>query len=314
MHWTPPIVRPGLGLRAHLPEAGWRDAVVQIAERHGLGRRKLEPYPRGETIVWRADEHVIKLTAPRCAYQIEAEVACLQATSGKLSLLTPRLHAHGTLAGWPYVVMERIEGLALSEVWPGLDHVRRRQLARGLGTFCRELHSLPCAGFPDGWDEFWNGVSTHVGARLAAAGESMDLLASVDGFLESVQPLTPADLVPLHTELIDAHVYVRQAGEHFVLAGVIDFADARRGASHYEFGGPAVFIFKGEPGLLREFLLAYGVPETCLTAEYSRTLLAWSLCHRFANLSRMLSAAELPVSASLEELARRLFSVREVNR
>lgn len=58
-------------------------------------------------------------------------------------------------------------------------------------------------------------------------------------------------------------------------------------------------------------MLAYGVPAAELTDEYSEKLLAWSLCHRFANLPRTLSKLAPPTPASLEELARRLYSVSE---
>jgi hygromycin-B 7''-O-kinase len=119
---------------------------------------------------------------------------------------------------------------------------------------------------------------------------------------------TDSRTVPLHTELIDQHIYVQQVAGRFELSGLIDFADARVGAPHYEFGALVGFVFKGEPGLLREFMLAYGIREAELTQAYSEVLLGWSLCHRFANLSRTLGELGPPTPSSLEELAMRLHS------
>ena len=78
MTWTPPIRNDSAPLRARLPEAGWRAGMIVIAERHRLDTSELEPYQRGETIVWRAGERVIKLTHPDFAFQIAAELSCLQ--------------------------------------------------------------------------------------------------------------------------------------------------------------------------------------------------------------------------------------------
>lgn len=309
MVWTPPPLDNSLTLRRHLPDDGWRIAIEHIARRHGLVPCEFEPYAMGESIVWRAGEYVIKLTIPQCAYQIVAEVDCLEATRGTLSLVTPKLHSHGDLSGWPYMIMERIGGCPLSEVWPQLDHDNRRRLARNLGSFCRELHSLPTRGFPGEWAPFWRAMTTDVGKKHAGHGTLQTLVGCIDPFLAKVGELVDLDLVPLHTELIDQHIYVDECHGQFELFGVIDFADARLGAPHYEFGSLVEFVFKGERGLLHEFMLAYGVSEDRLTSRYSETLLAWSLCHRFSNLGRTLAILEPLVPSSLEEVATVLYSL-----
>lgn len=309
MPWKPPKTNPNVPLRKHLTEEGWRVAIAQIAQKHSLLPCELSPCASGETIVWRAGEYVIKLTTPECTYQIDAEVGCLRATEGKLSVATPQLCAHGKLAGWPYVVMGCIEGRSLAEVWPRLEHRDRRRLAHELGSLCRELHSLPMEGFPGGWASFWETVSCNVGARHMACGSPSPLLASIDTFLEKAGPLMDAQRVPLHTELTDQHVYVQPVAGRFELSALIDFADARIGAPHYEFGALVEFVFKGERGLLREFMLAYGVPEADLTPAYSEVLLGWSLCHQFGNLSRTLAELGPPAPSSLEQLAMRLYSL-----
>lgn len=142
---------------------------------------------------------MIKLTLPVCAYQIEAEVGCLTAIEGKLSVATPRLRAHGELAGWPYVVMERLPGIALADIWPQLEPAHRYRLAQDLGRLCRELHSLPPQGFPGEWPRFWKDVSSNVGARHMAQGCPPQLHESIETFLQKVGLLSDSPTVPLHT-------------------------------------------------------------------------------------------------------------------
>jgi hygromycin-B 7''-O-kinase len=283
--------------------------MTHIAKAHGLWPCELVPYQRGEAIVWSAGDRVIKLTVPECLDQIDAEASCLAAVRGKLGVATPELVARGEISGWPYVVLGKIPGQPLADVWPKLGHDARLAMARKLGVFCRELHALGPAGFPAGWPEFWRSVSTHVGARHATRGGPPDLLASVNPFLARIGELGAARLVPLHTELTDSHVYVDKVNGELAIVGLLDFADARLGAPHYEFAAPVEFVFRGERGLLREFLLAYGIDEERLTPEFSEVLLAWALCHRYAHLGRMLEVLLPDEPASLEELAATLFSV-----
>ncbi|HET9953130.1 MAG TPA: hypothetical protein VFQ61_01430 [Polyangiaceae bacterium] len=72
MPWQPPVWNNALPLRRQLPEGDWRVAIEEIVAKHGLAPCELEPYARGETIVWRAGHHVVKMTAPQFAYQIAA--------------------------------------------------------------------------------------------------------------------------------------------------------------------------------------------------------------------------------------------------
>jgi len=309
MSWSPPTLHHDRPLREEAPENVWRFAMTHIAKAHDLGPCELEPYATGEAIVWSVGEHVVKLTIPGCRDQLEVEGGCLEAIHGKLSVATPKLHARGDISGWPYLLMTKIPGRALAEVWPKLGHERRRPLARKLGLLCRELHALSPAGFPGGWQEFWGTVSHQVGARHATRGGPPELLSRIDPFLAKIGELGAAGLVPLHTELTDQHVYVEERGGELSLCGLLDFADARLGAPQYEFGAPVEFIFKGERGLLREFLLSYGVEEALLTPDFSEVMLAWSLCHRYAQLGRLLGLIEPDVPDSLEELSSRLYSV-----
>ena len=309
MTWTPPQHDPQRELRDHLPASGWRDAVAAICARHGLGGAPLEPFPTGSDVVWSAGGHVVKLTAPLWADEIEAEARCQRQVAGRLGVATPEPLATGELAGWPYVVMTRVPGVALGEVWPGLEHAERLRLAAELGALVRELHGIEVADQADGWDGFWQRCRATVTERHSEPGVPGELAAQIGPFLESAGELVDEPRVLIHTELLDQHVLVEERGGRYGLCALIDFADGRVGPAEYEFPAPVEFIFKGEPGLLRSFLSAYGLPEHELTPERSERMLAWGLLHRFGRLLRMLRAVEPVRPATLPALARRLYGL-----
>jgi len=200
-------------------------------------------------------------------------------------------------------------GRPLAAVWPELDHEHRLRFARRLGLFTHELHALPHSGFPADWPDFRRRFCTDIGRRHAASGATSEQLEWLRAFVAKVGDLPDGPLVPLHTELIGQHLYVDERGGQLELTGLIDFADAMLGPAPYEFGALVGFIFQGERGLLREFLLGYGIPEANLTRRYSETLLAWSLHHRFSNLGRTLAMLEPLGLSSLDDIATVLYSL-----
>lgn len=311
MTWRPPHHDPEVELRDTLSEDAWREPVGLIVARHNLDGSDLFPFPTGSDIVWSAGEHVVKLTAPRWEAEIRAEADGLRRVSGRLGVATPQVLALDTLEGWPYLVMTHVPGLAIGEVWPGLDGPERVRLASDLGRLTRELHGLADATEAGAWPAFWERCTTGVAERHAQRGAPAELAAGIDTFLEEVGPLEPRGFGFLHTELLHDHILVEERGGRFELSGLIDFADSRVGAIDYEFAAPPEFLFRGEPGALRAFLLGYGEAAGDLTAERSRELLAWNLCHQFGHLTRAVRACPGPAPTTLDELAQGLFGVGE---
>ena len=309
MRWQPPAYDPRVEIRDLLPQDGWRRAMQEICSRHAIEFSNPTPLPTGTDVVWAVADCVVKLGTPAWSWQIDAEARALDQVAGKLSVQTPALLARGELGGWPYLVMSRLSGAAIGSVWPRLDGLERGRLAAELGRLTRELHQLPVPRHEVAWGEFWRECRKTLGQRNSGDGVPDALAAQVQPFLESVGELRAETPVFLHTELLDQHVWVERQSGRFVLSGLIDFADHRAGPAEYEFPAPVEFLFRAEPGLLRQFLLAYGLPPGKLTPAYSERLLAWGLSHRYGQLARMLRVVHPLQPASLSELARALYGV-----
>ena len=113
----------------------WLRAVREICQRHHIPTEALQRFgdgtdpADGSTIVFAAGKDVvIKLFPPFQGKTYAAELSVCHLVYGKLSLVTPEIVAHGTLDGWPYLVMSRLQGTYLSDIWDGLQQAEQRSL------------------------------------------------------------------------------------------------------------------------------------------------------------------------------------------
>ncbi|QDU68035.1 Phosphotransferase enzyme family protein [Planctomycetes bacterium Pla86] len=284
-----------------------------IAARHGLDTASLEPFAGGSDVVWACGDRVVKLTDPRCSWQLAAEADWLERLAGRTSLATPRLIDMGELEGWPYLVLSLLPGRALGEFWPALPYDERRRLAADIGNFIAELHGVDPSDAPRTWPDFWTDCRERAPVRDLGDPRLPDwarpLAEEVGSFLEAEGPLDAQRHVCLHTELLDQHLFARERAGRVELCGVLDFADGRVGPAEYDFPPLADFVFRGEGDLLRTCLEAYGRPGVELNHGLARRLLAWGLSHRFGRLQRMLAAVAPSRPRTLDELATLLFGL-----
>jgi hygromycin-B 7''-O-kinase len=88
------------------------------------------------------------------------------------------------------------------------------------------------------------------------------------------------------------------------MTGYLDFGDAMIGHPDYEMVAPGLEIAGSDPGLLRTLLLAAGYPKQDLDQKLSHRLMAYTLIHRFVDLTSVLSLLpEARKAANLAELA-----------
>ncbi len=319
MAWRAPTLRTGQSIRASAPQEHWRSAVEEILARAGLPCEEPTPFASGSDVVWGAGDSVVKLTTPRWRTQMEWEVRVLQHVQGSLPVATPNWLGQGELDGWPYLVMQRVPGIAIGTVWPQLSVDERSDLAREIGAVTRALHDLPAPSGAEPWGPFWRRCQAQAPAALDR-GLRHPLADRVEAFLAEVGPLAEGPPALLHTELLDQHLLVERrpapgapgtrdddSRTAWRLSALIDFADARVGAAPYDLPALAEFLFRDQPQHWDPFFAGYAWAERQGSRPTPLACLAWGLQHQFTSLTRAVEAAGDPEPNSLEELAQRLY-------
>ena len=112
---------------------GWRAALEEICVRHALPASELTPARDGTSVVFTTNRHVLKLYPPFWELGAAAEWTILGHVEGRLGVPTPEVVATGHLEAWPYLVMTRLQGAILADVWPSLAEADRLAVGRQLG-------------------------------------------------------------------------------------------------------------------------------------------------------------------------------------
>jgi hygromycin-B 7''-O-kinase len=274
--------------------------VRRLCRSLGVNASNPVRYATGSLPVFALGDLVLKLFVPECAEDARIEAGVLEAVAGRLPVPTPRVHHAGLHDGWGYVVMDRLAGRPLLEVWPAATPSRRDSIAGQLGEMIAALHELPApeidGWFPDGWDAFVAAQSRVCVAHQRQRRLAEHWLAQIPEFLRDV----PLDNSPalLHTEINGEHLYV---DDDWRLSGLLDFETAMRGACGYEFVAPGLFLADGDSRFLSRLYAAYG------RAVPPLELMAWTLLHRYSSLASYLRRLPEPPEPTLDALAERWF-------
>lgn len=298
-------------------EARLRPGVTALCDHLGLGAAGVDRLPDGSMPVYAVDGSVLKLYPPafRDSYEVERRV--LQAIQGRLPIRTPGVEHAGEFGGWSYLLMERLRGQALTEVWAHLSAPQRHRLATQLGEALAALHAITAPELDDlapaDWERFLAEQRAGCVDRQRAAGLDSAWLARIPAFLDSV-PLdgspTPPRPVLLHTEVMSDHLLVTPSPDGWSLSGLLDFESAMRGATEYEFAAVGLFVSRGDADFLRSLLLAYGYGPERLDDALPRRLLSYALLHRYSNLRWWLEQLPPPPAPTLDALAATWWRVR----
>lgn len=263
-----------------------RPAIDAIAARHGLPPGELVPFPQGTQIVWGTPRSVIKLFVPTWPEDTRVENLMLERLVGA-GLPVPQLEARGEIAGWPYVVMSRLPGRSVSEVWPGLEADARARLAHDIGAATARLAALPVTGL-EALLAPQESLLAERRPRLLedqrARGADDALEVQLQEFLDTLPRLVPAASVLLHADLTAGNILVHEGR----LTGFVDFADAFVGPWTYELAATSCFVTQGDRRSQRALLAGRGVEPT---PELLATLRCWAVLHRYGHVAIMMRDA-----------------------
>ncbi|MEM7163829.1 MAG: aminoglycoside 3'-phosphotransferase/choline kinase family protein [Planctomycetota bacterium] len=282
-------------------------AIAAVAAQEGLPATAASFYEDGSALVGSVGDSVIKIFAPFDEDLCNTEQRVLTTIDSRLTCPTPALERRGTFEGWPYIVMRRLDGVPLSNIWDDLPSTDKKRLCAAMGQATAELHQLSTSAIddiPPQWESFLQQQRTSAVDRQRKHPIPEPWLAQIDPFLASVQ-LRESSPVLLHTELMRAHFLVEQQRGEWQLSGLVDFEPAMIGAAEYDFSSVGLFVTSGEPGLLRTFLQAYGYGDKDLDEQLQYRALAYTLLHRYSCLAWYFRFMPMEGLDTLEQLATR---------
>ena len=273
-------------------EGVWLAAMRAICARHGLDATSLSFAPPGSNVVfWAEGNKVIKLFAPLWKEDAAKESGWLNAIAGRTGFHSPEVIAQGEIDDWPYLVLSRVPGSPLDEIWSSLVPADRERIATSLGDCLAGLHGVPIAPDPDqlaSWRRFLDTQIETCASRQEALGTSSAWVSDISQFLASLSIPPSSDLVLVNGDLNPEHLFCERTSRGWQVSGMIDFGDAMIANPCYDFVRPG-FILRGSRLLRRRMLRAYGFTENDFTTALTRELFTYVLVHQFANIPETLS-------------------------
>jgi hygromycin-B 7''-O-kinase len=290
-----------------------QDDIVTIADTIrrelslGVG---LTRFPGGSVPVFAVgNEHVVKLFPAEERAFFNTETAALTHIDRSLSIPTPHVLAAGERGQWLYVVMTRLSGCSLAEVWPIIGTHNRRQLMSEAGAALAEMHAITTEGLASlavDWPRFVDAQRASCRDRQLAKGLRSPWVDLLDELLAIWTPADDGARALLHTEVMREHLLVEQGERGWHISGLVDFEPAMVGAPEYEFASVGIFLTCAEPELLRALLDSYRAE---VDDDFALRAMAYALLHRYSNLRWYLERLPVPDDVrDLEQLARRWFA------
>jgi hygromycin-B 7''-O-kinase len=302
-----PVVETDEQWNAVVPdETVMRAGAADLCARLGLRGAPLTRFPDGSQPVYAVgDELVLKLFPGAAAQDGRAEGRVLSYLRGRLPVPTPQVQDFGPYEnGWQYVLMSRLPGVNLAQVWGQVPRAHRERLATEIGEALAVLHALDPAPLddvlgPENWGTFLDGRRERAVEQQRGHGLPEAWLEQIPDFLAAAPlPRTPARSL-LHTEVMRQHFLIDP--DTWRLTGLFDFEPAMIGDRAYDFVGVGLFVTRGETDLLARLTRAYG--HTFAPPQ----LLAYTLLHVYSNLPWYMRELHVPAEGTWEAVAEAWF-------
>ena len=178
--------------------AAWLPVMQELADAHGGG--PLQPAGGGTVLVaLLGTDRVLKLYPPFLRDHFAYERGVLPLLAGRLAVPTPRLLADGEHQGWPYLLMDRLAGVAMTDAWPTLADADKCRLLQAIGALAAQVHALPVPAalrpLAPGWPDFIARQRAGCAARQRRTGLPAHLLAQLEAFIQGPLPEGPPVLL-----------------------------------------------------------------------------------------------------------------------
>lgn len=239
----------------------------------------------------------------------------------KLGLPSPALLQEGVWRGWPYMVMERFEGLRIVErdrmTWPRqVPHEDRVHIVSQIGEWMRASHESALfqgVTLPEKWRD-WGATSARFLQEVATRHKSESL---PKGWLEQIQPyfddFDPMEfpLRNVHADLHGGNVLISDASGRWEVSCVLDFADTLHATAPYDLVPTLAWIIQGDE-VLAHTLYKSVLDSADLEKLHAKNMMQWLLLHRFCRLHALLTYIDhFKHHTSMDTLARAITCLPE---
>lgn len=272
--------------------------------------------PEASRLVFETADHcIIKIFPPEDIEFFQTEELFLTKLHGKLPVQTPEFIDSGNREQYPYIIMRKLDGVPLKQITQDLSDTNWQYMCTELGEIVRALHDLPIdlfSGAPFQWMPLIENQRESLLQRHREFGMPPEWIKQLEKYTADCpeELLHPERLMPLHTELMQEHLFVSKQGSQWKLTGLIDFEPSMTGNAEYEFCAAGIFLTQGRKKLFRRLLSSYGYDANALTPALSRRIMILLLLHRYGNVHRFLNQLPgLPQFSTLEELEQYWFGL-----
>jgi len=211
--------------------------------------------------------------------------------------------------------MSQLKGTYLGDVWDTLNYENRLSIVEDLAKTMRDFHTLlagEATGQEKSWIKFVQKRSRECVRHHRSEEAPEYFLQQIPAFLAKASPLYPRDLIAtiVYGDWHQYHLLVTEKQGRWQLCGLFDFDDAQVGFQEYDFASAGLFMMRGQPELLRAFLLAYGYASKQLDESLTHRMMAYTLLHRYRNLNWIRDELIMqPGIMTLEELAQAIYGL-----
>jgi hygromycin-B 7''-O-kinase len=303
----------------------WLPAINAILNQHQLTKKNVLRISNGSNALFDINnEYILKLVPPNWDYQGIGELESMTLLnqgkhSGKLSLAVPDIIGSGRVDNWFYVIMTKLKGQSMADIWPELSTAQKLPLVKQLGQFMTELHQItstqeltPDLKLKVNWPEYIKGLIADSVPRHTRKGVSQALVAQISDYLQHADcHFNDIHNVVIHMDLHPWNLMVEKHHGHYRLCGAVDFGDAVVGNSQLlELATPIIFVCQGNKTLIDELLANYSLLNTAYQDRrvLQRQLMAVSLIRPACDFNFVLQ--QVPESGnrdSWQAIAEQLF-------
>ncbi len=241
--------------------------------------------------------YIVKILAPNFHARYPGDYLSLKLLNHhSRGVKVPKLFYSGDVDNWPYLVIEKLDGIMLSSVLSKLSTEEKCAIAKELGEFSAQLHLLPeehIEGLRLDWPDFIQLQSQKCYEKRKKQGLPEPLLTTLNSYLQHHADKLAVNLDKrsahlIHTDLHPGNLMVKIHNGQYQLSGIIDFGDALACPDPiFEFTSPALLLALGEARIFHAYLDGYGYTGK-RDASFQQHLMVLSLLRHTGDINYLL--------------------------